>query len=68
MRAAPAWGEPHRADWEAVSEDGELICPDCLAGSDQHAIDGEAMAMAAEALGSYTRARPRGALYDVLEE
>jgi hypothetical protein len=68
MRAAPAWGDPRHADWEAVSEDGELICPDCLAVSDRHGIDGEAMEMAAEVLGSYAHARPRGAFYDVLEE
>ncbi len=44
-----------------MSEDGELICPDCLAAMSRREIDSEAMDMAAEALGFGVREHLGGA-------
>jgi hypothetical protein len=56
-RAAPARGHPEYVEWEAVSEDGEMLCPDCLAGMSSVQIDSDAMDMAAETLGLRSRGR-----------
>ncbi len=48
-----------------MSEDGEMLCPDCLAGISRREIDSEAMDMAAETLGFRARERLGDASRDV---
>lgn len=55
---APAWGDPRRIDWEPISDEGDVMCPNCLTGIERHAIDGDAMELAGEALGASLRERP----------
>lgn len=51
QRVAPAVADPGYVDWEAVNcDDGTvgIICPGCLTGEDQGAIDDDAMELEAE--------------------
>ena len=48
-----------------MSEDGDMLCPDCLASMSRREIDSEAMEMAAETLGFRARERLGGASHDL---
>jgi hypothetical protein len=46
LKAAPAQDSPGFADWEALGDGQQVICPDCVTPAEQQAMDEDAMAMA----------------------